>query len=146
MPTSRLKRRRALSYGVVTRQFRRLTLRVAGEFSRLTFAQCLCLPRPSHHRLRDSTRFDSTRLDSVGLDSTRLARSRPHGPFLFTCAFFHLGIPPRSLPRRRRTRTTFASVPRVAGTCRISTDTRRHREFDSTGQLIGMCSCIRLPS
>lgn len=123
MPASRLKRRRALSYGVVTRQFKRLTLRVAGEFSRLTSAQCLCLPRPSHHR--DSTRLDSTRLSLILGAARPLARSRPHDPFLlFTCAFFHLGIPPRSLPRRRRTRATFAPVPQAAGTRRASTDAR----------------------
>lgn len=69
MPASRLKRRRALSYGVVTRQFRRLTLRVAGEFSRLTSAQCLCLPRPSHHRL-------GTQPSSTWLASTRLTLRR----------------------------------------------------------------------
>lgn len=135
MPASRLKRRRALSYGVVTRQFRRLTLRVAGEFSRLTSAQCLCLPRPSHHR--DSTRLGLTRLSLI-LGAARrgaTARSRPHGPFLFTCAFFHLGIPPRPLPRRRRTRATFAPVPQAAGTRRASTDAR-----DNTKSLIQLVS------
>lgn len=82
---SRLKRRRALSYGAVTRQFRRLTRGVAGEFSHLTSVQCLCLLRPSHHP-RDPL---STRLDSARRDSTATlvrARARPHIVFfLFTC-------------------------------------------------------------
>lgn len=63
---------------------------------------------------RDSTRLGWAWFYSARRD--RNARSRPHAPFLFTGAFFRLGIPPRPLPRRRRTRTTFAPVPQAART------------------------------
>lgn len=71
--------RARLSYGAVTRQFRRLTRKVAGEFSRLTSAQCLCLPWPlvsPPRRLEEiQTRLDSQQLDST-LGAPRPRRSR----------------------------------------------------------------------
>lgn len=59
----------------MTRQFRHLTRGVAGEFSRLTSVQCLCLPWPSHQRWRETQR-DSTRLDWTRLNLTRLDLAR----------------------------------------------------------------------
>jgi len=150
MPTSRLKRR-ALSYGVVTRQFRRLTLRVAGEFSRLTSAQCLCLPRPSHHRLE--ARLDSAQLDSVELDSTRrdatatLARAHTLPPSLQAYSSISAFLLVLFLGDAEHERPSRPSPRLQEHTSYIDGRARRHREFDSTGQLIGMCiSCIRLPS
>lgn len=90
----------------VTRQFRRLTLRVAGEFSRLTSVQCLCLQR----RLVSPPAGDSTRLDST----RRVRLVRPHVPFpLFARAFLRFCIPPRPLPRQRQ--ATFVVRPPDCG-------------------------------
>lgn len=97
----------------------------------------------------DSTRLDLTRIDSV--DSTRpgatatLARSRPHASLpLYMCILSSRHS--SSSSSSATSNTNDLRVPQAAGTHRVSTGARRHQQFDSTAQLIGMCSCIRLPS
>lgn len=143
----------------VTWQFRRLTLRVAGEFSRLTSAQCLCLPRrPVSPPAGVSARLDSI-LRDVGTTTRRpLVHSvRPHAPFLFTRAFLRFCIPPRPLrssvtPHRANDLRSCSFPGRVRETHVVvystAAGTRRgRRKFDSAGQqLIGMCGRVKLPS